>query len=157
MGTSETGVDILKDGLDLSSRIFPITNPNVSSGQVYYFTTHSGLLYEVRFGKKSDNYFGHVVNFGVRHEDYDHEYATTNKGEIYAIIPTVMEIICRFQNQNPHNNYYEFTGEFKDRRDDQEASIRTRFYLRTAKRYINTAVWGIELQTNKVILRRKPK
>jgi hypothetical protein len=146
------GCGILAEGAFLSSKRYTITNPPVPSGQVYYFTTESGLLYEVRFGRKTDNYFSHVINFGVRSDDFEHEYAATNKGEIYSIIPTVIEIICRFQKEHPNNNYYEFTGEFKEFNDSQEASIRSRLYLRIAQRFINTRNWKTELCGNKVVL-----
>jgi hypothetical protein len=157
MENSVVPCDFLKQGLFVTTKKYPIINPSVPSGQVYLFTTDSGLLYEVRFGRKTDNYFAHIVNFGVKSDDYEHEYVTTNKGEIYTIIPTVIEIICRFQEEHPKNNHYEFTGEFKDAKDCQEASIRSRFYLRIAKRYINESSWKTELCRNTVTLTKISK
>jgi hypothetical protein len=146
--------DLIKEDLIIPARRYHIENPSVPTGQVFLFTTDSGLLYEVRFGRKTDNYFGHVVNFGVKSDEFENEYSTTNKGELFIIIPTVIEIICRYQHHHPRNNYYEFTGEFKESHDSQEASIRSRFYLRIAKRYINSEVWSTELHNNKVIIRK---
>ena len=45
--------------------VFRIDDPAIPSGEIYHFSTHSGLLYEVQFGRKRDNYFGFVINFGV--------------------------------------------------------------------------------------------
>ncbi len=72
---------------------YPIKVPEIQSGDTYYFTTKSGLQYEVRFGKKRDNYLGNIINFSVLSEDFEDEYTETNRGENFRIISTMIEII----------------------------------------------------------------
>ena len=113
---------------------YPIKVPEIQSGDTYYFTTGSGLQYEVRFGKKRDNYLGNIINFSVLGEEFEDEYTETNRGENFRIISTIIEIIRIYHDNHPHSDTYEFTGEFKETRDTQTASIRSRLYFRYAER-----------------------
>ncbi|MFW5781262.1 MAG: hypothetical protein ACOCXD_01705, partial [Bacteroidota bacterium] len=40
---------------------FKITPPTIDSGATYHFVAGSGLLYEVTFGRKQDNYLHHII------------------------------------------------------------------------------------------------
>lgn len=132
---------------------YPIQAPEIQTGDTYYFTTESGLKYQVRFGKKRDNYLGNIVNFSVLSEEFEDEYSETNRGEIYRVISTVIEIIRIFHNFHKHSDTYEFTGEFKDSKDSSEASIRTRLYYRYAMMILDPA-WKPVLEANKVIVKK---
>jgi hypothetical protein len=133
--------------------LYPIQVPEIQSGDTYYFTTESGLKYQVRFGKKRDNYLGNIINFSVLSEDFEDEYSETNRGEIFRIISTMIEIIRIYHENHVHSDTYEFTGEFKETRDTQPASIRSRLYFRYARRYLNEG-WESILEGNKVIIRK---
>ncbi len=132
---------------------YEIEVPEIQSGDTYYFTTESGLMYQVRFGKKRDNYLGNIVNFSVLSEEFEDEYSETNRGEVYRIIATVIEIVIIYHNNHIHSDSYEFTGEFKDEHETQEASIRTRLYYRYAQRILNH-FWKAEMEGNKVTLHK---
>lgn len=132
---------------------YPIKAPEIQSGDTYFFTTESGLQYEVRFGKKRDNYLGNIINFSVLSEEFEDEYTETNRGENFRIISTMIEIIRIYHENHPHSDTYEFTGEFKETRDTQTASIRSRLYFRYARRCLNEN-WKPVLEGNKVIIRR---
>ena len=132
---------------------YPIKVPEIQSGDTYYFTTDSGLQYQVRFGKKRDNYLGNIINFSVLSEEFEDEYSETNRGEIYRIISTIIEIIRIYHENHVHSDTYEFTGEFKETRDTLTASIRSRLYFRYAKRCLDKG-WEPKLEGNKVIIRR---
>ena len=132
---------------------YHIKVPEIQSGDTYYFTTESGLQYQVRFGKKRDNYFGNIINFSVLSEEFEDEYSETNRGEIFHIISTIIEIIRLYHENHVHSDTYEFTGEFKETRDTQTASIRSRLYFRYARRCLNTG-WVPLLEGNKVIIRK---
>jgi hypothetical protein len=136
-----------------ASEPYPVQAPEIQTGDTYYFTTESGLKYQVRFGKKRDNYLGNIINFSVLSEEFEDEYSETNRGEIYKVIATVIEIIRIFHNFHKHSDTYEFTGEFKDTKDIREASIRTRLYLKYAQMILDP-MWKPILEGNKVIVKK---
>jgi hypothetical protein len=133
---------------------YPVEIPAIRSGADYYFTTESGLRYQVLFARKKDRYLEHIVNFSVLNEEFEDEYTETNRGEIYRVISTVVEIIRIYQEIHYYSTAYEFSGEFKDERELEESSIRTRLYFRKAGRILHPS-WTVAMQGNKVILRRK--
>lgn len=137
------------------AQVFPITPPAIESGYVYFFTSKSGLLYEVRFAPKTDNILGMVVNFTVVSDEFDLDYPVTNRGELYSVIATVIEIIRLFHVHHNFTTSYEFSGEFKDdeNKEEQNASIRSRLYLRYAPRVLNHH-WKPIVVGNKVILKK---
>jgi hypothetical protein len=137
------------------SQVFTITPPAIESGYVYFFTSKSDLLYEVRFAPKAENILGMVVNFTVVSDEFEYDYPVTNRGELFSIIATVIEIIRLFHTHHNFTTSYEFSGEFKDdeNKEEQNASIRSRLYLRYAPRVLNHN-WKPSVVGNKVILKR---
>ena len=136
-------------------RVFRIRNPEIPTGAVYFFTTERGLVYEVTFGKKKNNYLGNIMNFSVISDEYEDEYSETNQGNVFSIIATITEIIRRYHALHPNSVSYEFSGEYKDQRDQDKASIRTRLYLRCAGRVLDKRHWDLKLEDNRLILERK--
>ena len=111
--------------------VYPIALPTFETGYVYHFTTDSDLVYEVRFGPKSNNKLQIVVNFTVISEEFEHDYPVTNRGEMYRIIATVIEILRIFHYYHALTESYEFSGEYKDNEQNREnGSIRSRMYMR---------------------------
>ena len=149
------GVPIIRSDFYSSSTIYDIKRPDIESGSTYYFQTASGLTYQVTFGKKKNNYLGNILNFSVLSEEYEDEYSETNRGEVYAIIRTMIEIVRIYHENHPYSNSYEFSGEFKDDRDADKTSIRSKLYFREAQRVIDQNYWNFSLEENKVILTRK--
>ncbi|MCP4312733.1 MAG: hypothetical protein GY790_15835 [Bacteroidetes bacterium] len=133
---------------------YPVEIPEIISGADYYFQTESGLRYQVLFAKKKDSYLEHILNFSVLSEDFEDEYSETNRGEIYRVISTVVEIIRIFHANHLYSNSYEFSGEFKEGNEERESSIRTLLYYRKAEKIIHHS-WKITRQGNKVIVSRK--
>ncbi len=144
---------LLREDYRPSSEPYEIEVPEIQSGDTYYFTTGSGLKYQVRFGKKRDNYLGNIINFSVLSEEFEDEYSETNRGEVYRIIATVIEIVRIYHENHEHSDTYEFTGEFKDEHESQAASIRSRLYYRYAQRILNPN-WHAELEGNKVTIHK---
>jgi len=173
---------IIDVGYSPVCEIFPITPPAIETGYVYYFTTRSNLLYEVRFAPKAENILGMVVNFSVISDEYDNDYPVTNKGEIYSVIATVIEIIKLFHKYHNFTTSYEFSGEYKDDeiknnnkkpenkhmrlftlrinhsknkmgKDERALSIRSKLYLRYAQKVLS-ANWKPFVDGNKVVLKR---
>lgn len=150
------GVPLIRSDFISAGPIYEIKRPDIESGSTYFFQTQSGLTYEVTFGKKKNNYLGNIINFSVISDEYEDEYSETNRGEVYTIIRTMIEIIRIYHEKHPYSNSYEFSGEFKDDRDNGPVSIRTKLYLREAARAIDQKKWTLSLEGNKVIITRNP-
>lgn len=135
---------------------YPIERPEIPSGSAYYFNTESGLRYEVLFAKKRDNYLSNIINFSVLNEEFEDEYSETNRGELYRVVATVTEIIRIYHEFHSYSVSYEFSGEFKDRKDTGRTSIRTMLYFRKARQIMHEN-WQLELIGNKVIVSLKRK
>ncbi len=149
------GVPLFKKDYKPTTNIFEVKKPDIVSGAVYYFETDSKLVYQVTFGKKKNNYLGNIVNFSVLSEEYEDEYSETNRGEVYMIISTMIEILKSYHEAHPYSNSYEFSGEYKDDEDRSNPSIRTRLYIRTAYKFVDMNYWELSLERNKVVLSRK--
>lgn len=133
-----------------------IESPEIPSGSAYYFTTGSGLKYEVLFAKKRDNYLRNVINFSVLNEEFDDEYSETNRGEVYRVIATVAEIIRIYHDHHNYSASYEFCGEFKEENDVQVASKRSMMYYNRGLKILHPA-WKIQLIGNRVVVTRKTR
>jgi hypothetical protein len=131
---------------------YPVQLPAIKSGAEYYFTTESGLNYQVIFARKKDNYLEHIINFSVLSDEFEDEYSETNRGEIYRVIATVIEIIRIFHQHHLSSTSYEFSGEFKQGNEAREISIRTQLYYRKARGILHPG-WELETQKNKVVVR----
>ncbi len=89
--------------------IFQIEFPPIKSAGVYYFDTSSGLRYEVRFGRRQDNILHSTIVFGVVNDEFEgEEYVTTNRGEVYKVMNTIVKIVKDFIEQHQKVNIYEF-------------------------------------------------
>ncbi len=151
------GPHLLKKNYRPVTKVYKIRKPEILSGESYYFETDSGLAYQVTFGKKKNNYLGNILNFSVLSEDYEDEYSETNRGEVFRIISTIIEIVRIYHEQHPYSNSYEFAGEFKEKNDHQPMSIRTRLYRRTAMKVIEREQWEVISEDNKVIIKKRVK
>jgi hypothetical protein len=120
----------------------------------YYFETSSGLRYQVLFARKKDNYLEHIVNFSVLNEEFEDEYSETNRGEVYRVIATVVEIVRIYHSIHPHSLSYEFCGEYKKGNEQRETSIRSLLYYRKAREIVHPS-WEIFMEKNKVTVKRK--
>jgi hypothetical protein len=136
-------------------KTYKIIPPLIPSGYEYYFTTESGIKYEVRFGQKRHNILKYSMAFGVLNEEFEgEEYVSTNRGEIYNVMATIGEIVQRFLNHHPNAISIEFTGESKEGEDKDKPNIRTRLYLRYINRFMEDE-WKIQQEGNKVIVYRE--
>ena len=147
---------LFRDGFEHKILPYPVQAPEIKSGSEYYFETESGLRYQVLFAKKKNSYLENIVNFSVLSEEFEDEYSETNRGEIYRVISSVVEIIRLYHSHHAYSTSYEFSGEFKKGNDNRETSIRTLLYYRKAKEIIQPA-WEIEITGNKVVVHRKKK
>lgn len=114
--------------------VFKIEYPAIKSAGVYYFNTESGVRYEVRFGRRQDNILHSTIVFGVVNDEFEgEEYVTTNRGEVYKVMNTIVVIIRDFIEEHPKVNIYEFHAVD---RDDEKYSIKGNARLKLYKRYL---------------------
>lgn len=145
------------------SSIFPIEFPPIKSAGVYYFDTSSGLRYEVRFGRRQDNILHSTIVFGVINEEFEgEEYVTTNRGEVYRVMNTIVKIIKDFMEQHTKVNTYEFHA--IDRDNEQEGvseseikknQIKGNARLKLYKRYLPKIFeqgWNFNFDGNNAIV-----
>jgi hypothetical protein len=119
--------------------LYKIIPPAIPSAGVYFFTTDSGIQYEVRFGRRQDNILHATIVFGVINDEFDgEEYVVTNRGEVFRVMSTIVKIIKMFMAEHPKIVSYEFTGIPKEGEEDEKASQRTLLYKRYLPRIFET-------------------
>ena len=101
----------------------------------YIFTTDSGLEYQVMTELGSGDTL--TVEYGVEvitkqgNKSIDYELVT-NKGELFRIMATVVDIVQEFMKKNPEVKYIEFEGS-KNEAGDQR---RNKLYMQYIKKHL---------------------
>ena len=110
---------------------YKITPPAISTAGIYYFTTDSGVVYEVRFGRRQENILHATIVFGVLNDEYEgEEYTVTNKGELYRVMSTIVKVVQMFMEQHPKMMTYEFTGMAREGEPKDKSTARFNLYKR---------------------------
>lgn len=110
---------------------YKIVPPAISTAGVYFFTTDSGVVYEVRFGRRQDNILHATIVFGVLNDEYDgEEYTVTNRGELYRVMSTIVKISRMFMAEHPKMMTYEFTGLAREGESKDKLTARIQLYKR---------------------------
>ncbi|MCK4747385.1 MAG: hypothetical protein KAT15_10130 [Bacteroidales bacterium] len=155
-GSDQMNLPLFREDYQPEVDYYPIQVPEIKSGAAYYFETESGLSYQVLFAKKKNSYLENIVNFSVLNDEFEDEYSETNRGEIYRVISTVVEIIRIYHSNHAYSTSYEFSGEFKKGNEHRKTSIRTLLYFRKAKEIMYPG-WEIEIKGNRVVVHRKKR
>lgn len=146
----------MDEGLLTSYTIIP---PAIPSAGVYFFTTDSGVKYEVRFGRRKDNILHATIVFGVINDEYEgEEYVETNRGEVFRVMATLVKVIRMFMAEHTKVMIYEFTGIARHGEPDEGATARANLY----KRYLpiifpSAEGWTFRFQGSNVMVMRKEK
>ena len=137
-------------------QVYKIIYPSIPSAGKYYFTTNSGVKYEVRFGRKQNNVLSVNIVFGVLNDEYEgEEYVLTNRGEFYSVMKTIEEIIDDFRANNPNVHTFEFAGEpVTSKGTSNSPTKRTKVYMKWAERIFSIHEWKISRAGNKVTIKR---
>ena len=131
---------------------YKIIHPAITTAGVYYFSTESGIQYEVRFGRRQDNILHATIVFGVINEEYEgEEYTVTNKGEIYRVMSTIVRVVKIFMEEHPKMTFYEFTGVAKEGETSELLSARIKLYKRYLP-YIFEKGWRFDFSKGNTIL-----
>ena len=129
-------------------KIFDIEFPSIPSAGVYYFNTISGLRYEVRFGRLQDNILHSNIVFGVINDEFEgEEYVTTNRGEVFQVMNTIVEIVLNYIKEHPKVNFYEFNAVGRDGEDDKKENARMLLYKRYLPKIFDTT-WRFKIKGN---------
>ena len=135
--------------------IYKIIPPAIASAGVYFFTTDSGMQYEVRFGRRQDNILHATIVFGVINEEFDgEEYVVTNRGEVFRVMSTIVQIVKMFMAEHQKIMCYEFTGIPKEGEEETKSSQRTLLYKRYLPRIFETG-WEFNFSGNSAVVTRK--
>jgi hypothetical protein len=134
--------------------ILPIEFPDIPSAGVYYFNTKSSLRYEVRFGRLQDNILHANIVFGVINEEFEgEEYVTTNRGEVYQVMNTIVEIVKNYMQEHPKVNVYEFNAVGKDDEDANVENARMTLYRRFLPKIFGEE-WKFKIEGNFALVTR---
>ncbi len=132
--------------------ILPIEFPAIPSAGVYYFNTKSSLRYEVRFGRLQDNILHTSIVFGVINEEFEgEEYITTNRGEVYQVMNTIVEIIKNYMSEHTKVNVYEFNAVGRDGEAGKIENARMCLYKRFLPK-IFSQDWKFKIEGNTALV-----
>ena len=132
----------------LYKNILPIEFPAIPSAGVYYFNTKSSLRYEVRFGRLQENILHTNIVFGVINEEFEgEEYITTNRGEVYQVMNTIVEIIKNYMTEHTKVNVYEFNAIGREGEDGKIENARMCLYKRFLPK-IFSQEWKFKIEGN---------
>lgn len=133
---------------------YQIIPPPIKSGSTYYFRTDSGIQYEVRFGRKTNDILYTSIVFGVINDEFEgEEYSMTNRFEVYRVMATIVEIVRMYMMLHPKTNSYEFTGEPTEKELDKDGKIRLSLYNRYIP-FVFDSNWEVKQLFNKTIVSR---
>ena len=133
---------------------YSIIPPVIKSGTVYSFTTDSGVNYEVRFGRKQNNILNATIVFGVTNEEYDgEEYSITNKGEVYRVMATIVEVVRQYKNEHPNINLIEYTGEQSEKEKSKNRNVRLALYSRYIRKVFDNK-WNFSSDGSKMVIKK---
>ncbi|MBL7902876.1 MAG: hypothetical protein JNK73_12845 [Bacteroidia bacterium] len=136
--------------------ILPIEFPGIPSAGVYYFNTLSGLRYEVRFGRLQDNILHANIVFGVINDEFEgEEYVATNRGEVYQVMNTIVEIVKNYMSEHPKVNVYEFTAVGREGETENAENARMSLYKRFLPRIFDNT-WNFKIDGNFALVTKKP-
>ena len=128
--------------------------PAIVSGSVYLFTTDSGLEYEVRFARKRNNLLHCTIAFGVLNEEYEgEEYVVENKGEVFRVMATIVDIVKKYIEEHPNVRSFEYSGEPTGKETENRPSKRMNLYDRYLPAIFGTS-WSFERNGNKMVIKR---
>lgn len=128
--------------------ILPIEYPRIPTAGLYYFNTNSGLRYEVRFGRLQDNILHANIVFGVVNDEFEgEEYVETNKGEVFQVMNTIVEIVKNYMKEHPKVGIYEFNAVGRENEDEAKENARMSLYKRFLPKIFETE-WKFQIKGN---------
>jgi hypothetical protein len=109
----------------------------------------------VRFGRLQDNILHANIVFGVINDEFEgEEYVATNRGEVYQVMNTIVEIVKNYMKEHPKVNVFEFTAVGRDGEDENAENARMSLYKRFLPRIFDTT-WDFKINGNLALVTKK--
>ena len=109
----------------------------------------------MRFGRLQDNILHANIVFGVINDEFEgEEYVATNRGEVYQVMNTIVEIVKNYMKEHPKVNVFEFTAVGRDGEDENAENARMSLYKRFLPRIFDTT-WDFKINGNLALVTKK--
>ena len=109
----------------------------------------------MRFGRKQDNILNATIVFGVTNDEYEgEEYSITNKGEVYHVMATIVEVVRLYKEEHPNVNSFEFTGEQSEKEKEKNKNVRLNLYHRYISEVFDNT-WSTEFTEEKIVIKKQ--
>lgn len=121
---------------------FSFQRPAYIGTRQYTFQNDEGKEYCVQFVQKKTHFNEYIVDLSIRDMDLD-EYLTTNFGDVFRVLSTVVEILIDFIKNATHVIKIEFVpvGE-----TDQQYNRRLIVFERYAKIFKQLTAWNYKIE-----------
>lgn len=120
---------------------FVFHRPAYIGTRQYTFENEEGQEYCVQFVQKKTQFNAYIVDLSIRDMDLD-EYFTTNFGDVFRVMATVVEILIDFIEHAPHATSIEFVPVNES---DQEHNRRLIVFERYAKIFREITHWKYKI------------
>jgi hypothetical protein len=108
----------------------------------------------VRFGRLQDNILHANIVFGVIDDEFEgEEYVTTNRGEVYQVMNTIVEIVKNYMAEHPKVNIYEFNAVGREGEDENVENARMALYRRFLPKIFEEG-WKFKIDGNFALVTR---
>jgi hypothetical protein len=135
---------------------YTIQKPRIKSGSKYLFVTDFGIEYEVVFVRQRANVFHYTVAFGVLNDEFNgDEYLITNKGDVFKVITTIVEVLRLFLAEHPNITDFDFTGIDELSSSPFIMARRTKIYIGYLRLVFPAEKWDYKVELNTVKIKRK--
>jgi hypothetical protein len=95
------------------------------------------------------------IVFGVINDEFDgEEYIATNKGEVYQVMNTIVEIIKNYMLEHPKVNVYEFNAIGRENEDNSIENGRMVLYKRFLPKIFDNN-WNYKIEGNFALVTKK--
>lgn len=127
--------------------------PNYIGIREYRFTTLAGEEYSVQFVKKEKQVNSFLVDFSLTDSEKD-EYFTTNSGDVYRKMATLVAIILDFLEKNTLCESIEFVPV---KEDAESTNRRQLLFTRYARIFGLISGWKYHIQQDTFVLQSPKK
>jgi hypothetical protein len=101
-----------------------------------------------------DNILHANIVFGVINDEFEgEEYITTNRGEVYQVMNTIVEIIKNYMKEHPKVNIFEFNAVGREGEAENVENARMALYRRFLPRIYKDG-WKFKIDGNFALVTR---
>jgi hypothetical protein len=127
---------------------FDFQKPAYIGTRQYTFENDNGVVFCVQFVQKKSHFNEYIVDLSIKDVDMD-EYLTTNFGDVFRVMSTVVQILIDFVNNTSHAHQIEFVPVNEE---NQGYNRRLIVFQRYAKIFKQHTQWDYKIDGNTFIL-----